>query len=112
MDIAATVCFVVGALFTFLAGVGVVRFDNIAARLHAAAKAPILGLMLTGVGVVLAVRSWEATIVVFLVITLQVIASPVGSHLLARSVYYQLRPELDGPDELAARDDQESATRD
>lgn len=110
MDVVAAVFLVIGALFTFLAGVGVVRFDDAAARLHAAAKAPILGLILTGIGVVLAVRTWEATIIVFLVITLQIVASPVGSHLLARSVYYQLRPELDGPDELAERNDAQSGT--
>ena len=103
MDIAATVCFVLGALFTLVAGVGVVRFDDIAARLHAAAKAPVLGLILTGIGVMLAMRTWEAVIVASLVITLQVVASPVGSHLLARSIYHRLRPELDGPDELAVR---------
>lgn len=105
MDVVATVLFVIGALFTFLAGVGVVRFDDASARLHAAAKAPILGLILTGIGVIVAMRTWEATIVVTLVITLQIVASPVGSHLLARSIYHQLRPGLDGPDELAARDD-------
>jgi multisubunit Na+/H+ antiporter MnhG subunit len=51
----------------------------------------------------LAMRTWEAVIVASLVITLQIVASPVGSHLLARSIYHQLRPELDGPDELAER---------
>ena len=38
--------------------------------------------------------------VVILVIVLQLIGGPVGTHLLGRSVYRRIRPPLMGPDEL------------
>ncbi len=101
IDAVAAFFLTAGALITLLAGVGVYRFPDVASRLHAAAKAPVLGIMLIGVGVVLAVRTVEAAAIVGLVILLQIIASPVGSHLLARSIYHRLDLDLEGPDELA-----------
>ena len=101
MDSLATVCFTAGSLLIFLAGVGLVRFRDVTARMHAAAKAPILGLMLIGAGVVASLRTWDAAALVGLVLVLQSIAIPVGSHVLARSIYYRMNPVLDGPDELA-----------
>lgn len=102
-DAIVAVCLAVGSFLTLLAGVGVARFPDAMARMHAAAKAPILGFMLVGVGVMLSLRTRDAVIIVVLVIVLQVIAVPVGSHVLARSMYYQMKPEIDGPDELAER---------
>ncbi len=101
MDIIGGIFLIVGALFILLAGVGVVRFDDIYARMHAAAKAPALGVLAIGVGAALTIRTTIAVGAVVLVIVLQLIAGPVGAHILARSVYRELRPDLDGPDELA-----------
>ncbi len=39
---------------------------------------------------------------VILVIVLQLIGGPVGTHLLGRAVYRRSRPTLMGPDELEA----------
>lgn len=102
-DVIVAVCFATGSLLTLLAGVGVVRFPDTMARMHAAAKAPILGFILIGVGVIVSLQTWEAATIVALVLVLQSIAVPVGSHVLARSTYYRMHPDLDGPDELAAR---------
>ncbi len=104
--IAATLL-TVGALVILLAAVGAVRFPDITSRLHAAAKAPVLGILFIGAGVVVALGTAEAAIVVGLGGLLQLIASPVGSHMLARSVYHRLNPEIDGTDELAAADNDE-----
>lgn len=100
MDIAVTVVLTLGTLFTLLAGIGMVRFRDVWARMHAAAKAPVLGLLLVGVGVILAARSVQVTLLVGLTIAFQMIASPVGSHVLARSTYRRVHPDVDGPDEL------------
>jgi multicomponent Na+:H+ antiporter subunit G len=102
MDALATVCLIAGSLLILLAGLGAVRFPDTMARMHAAAKAPTLGFILIGVGVVVSVRTWDAAVIVTLVIVLQMVAVPVGSHVLARSTYLRLRPEIDGPDELAS----------
>ncbi|HUF99196.1 MAG TPA: monovalent cation/H(+) antiporter subunit G [Ilumatobacter sp.] len=105
MDGFAAAFLTAGALLTLLAGIGVVRFPDVTSRMHAAAKAPVLGIMLCGIGVAFAVQTVETTIIVALVIVLQLITSPVGSHLLARSIYHQLHPHIDGVDELAAADE-------
>jgi multicomponent Na+:H+ antiporter subunit G len=107
MERLAEILMIVGSVFILLAGVGVVRFRAIYARMHAAAKAPTLGVLLICLGVALAVRTTEAVVTVLLVIVLQAIAGPVGSHVMARSVYRRLRPPLDGVDELAAAESAE-----
>ncbi len=104
-DAIVAVLLAVGSFLTLLAGVGVARFPDAMARMHAAAKAPILGFMLIGAGVMLSLQTTDAVAIVVLVIVLQAIAVPVGSHVLARSMYYRMKPELDGPDALAEADD-------
>jgi multicomponent Na+:H+ antiporter subunit G len=101
MDVLGGIFLIVGSLFILLAGVGVVRFDDIYARMHAGAKAPALGVLGVGLGAALTIRTTAAVVTVILVIVLQLIAGPVGSHILGRSVYRRLQPHLDGPDELA-----------
>lgn len=100
MDIIAGIFLIIGAFFVALAGVGVLRFHDTFSRMHAAAKAPALGLLCIGVGTVLSIRTVPATVVVTLVVVLQLLAGPVSSHLLGRSVYYRARPDLQGRDEL------------
>jgi multicomponent Na+:H+ antiporter subunit G len=105
MDLIGGAVLIVGAVFILLAGVGVVRFDHVFARMHAAAKAPALGVLLIGVGTVLTIRTVQATVAVALVVVLQLIAGPVGTHMLGRAVYRRMQPPLGGPDQLADRDD-------
>ena len=100
-DILGGLLLIVGSAFILLAAIGVVRFDDIYARMHAAAKAPALGVICIGVGASLIIGSLDALIVAVLVVVLQLISGPVGAHILARSVYRRLDPHLDGPDELA-----------
>lgn len=104
MDLIGGIVLVAGSVFILLAGVGVVRFPDIYSRLHAAAKAPALGVLLIGVGTILSIRSVQAAVAVALVVTLQLIAGPVGTHMLGRAVYRQVQPPLSGPDELAERE--------
>jgi len=104
MDVLGGIVLVIGALFILLAAVGAVRFDDIYSRMHAAAKGPALGVLLTGTGAALIIRSTTATVAIVLVIVLQLVTGAVGSHMLGRSVYRAIRPPLDGPDELADRE--------
>lgn len=101
VDVVAGVLLVFGASLILLAGVGVARFESIYARMHAAAKAPTLGILAIAIGVSLSIRSVVALVTAILVVLLQMITGPVGSHLLGRAVYRTIRPPLDGVDELA-----------
>ena len=101
METIGGVLLVIGALFVLLASIGVLRFDTIYARIHAGAKGPTLGILAIGLGTALTVHETTVVVTAILVVVLQLIAGPVGAHLLGRSVYRRLRPELDGLDELA-----------
>lgn len=95
----------VGALFVLLAAVGVVRFGDALARMHAAAKASTLGLVLVGIGAAIRIGTAAAIATVVLVIVLQLVASPIGGHVIARAVYRgSTTPDI-GVDELAESED-------
>jgi multicomponent Na+:H+ antiporter subunit G len=96
------VLLVFGSALILLAGVGVLRFQSTFARMHAAAKAPTLGILAIAIGVSLSVRSVAALVTALLVVVLQLVTGPVGTHLLGRSVYRQLEHDFDAGDELAA----------
>lgn len=99
-----------GALFTFIAALGLVRLPDLFSRTHAAAKPQMLGLMLIMGGVALMMRSWSWVGLCLAVLAIQMIAAPVGSHLLGRSAYRsglaktaslvvdELDPDPKGPD--------------
>ena len=50
MNVVAGIFMITGSLLTMIGGIGVVRFRDLMSRVHAAAKAPTLGLMLMAVG--------------------------------------------------------------
>ena len=99
-DVVGGVSMIIGALLVLLAGIGAVRFDDTYARMHAAAKAPALGILLMAVGVATTLRTTPAVIEALLIVALQLIAGTVGTHIMGRSVYYVIRPPLDATDEL------------
>ncbi len=105
MNVVGGIFLIFGASLILLAGIGVVRFDDIYARMHAGAKAPALGVLAIGIGVAFRIRTTDAIVTAILVVVLQLIAGPVGAHILGRSVYRQLQPPLGGPDELAAAEE-------
>lgn len=76
-----------GSAFTLIAGIGLVRFRDTFSRIHAAAKPQMLGLMLLCVGLVLMLRTWQWFAICTLVISIQMVAAPVASHLLGRAAY-------------------------
>lgn len=102
VDALGGVALIAGSVLILIAGIGVVRFGDIYARIHAAAKAPALGVLLVAVGAALIIRTTQAVATALLVVALQMITGPIGVHVLGRSVYLRLRPPLDGPDESAA----------
>jgi multicomponent Na+:H+ antiporter subunit G len=104
------VVLVLGAAFTLLAAVGVVRLPDLYTRMHAASKAGAVGGGLILIAV--AVLSQDAAVairaivgVIFLLLT-----TPVSAHLLARASYLSgYRPCNETVvDELASNKDQNS----
>ena len=76
-----------GALLVLLAAVGVIRFDDVLARMHALAKASTLGIVLVLAGAAVGLHDANDVTSLVLAALLQVLASPPASNLLSRATY-------------------------
>ncbi|MDF2806381.1 MAG: Na+/H+ antiporter subunit [Cellulosimicrobium sp.] len=110
-DVVSAVFLLCGAFLAFAAGVGVVRFPDLLARMHAATKPQVLGLILVLAGLSLRLRSWGAVATLFLVVIFQLLTSPVAAHMVGRAGYRtgKVRTDLLVVDELTR--DQDAAER-
>jgi multicomponent Na+:H+ antiporter subunit G len=104
-DYVAGALIIIGAVFTLIASLGIMRFPDIYTRMHSASKAGTLGsgLMLIALAVLAedhATVTRALAAVVFFLLT-----APVAAHLLAKAAYaagYQLW-ERSKIDEMAER---------
>ncbi len=86
-----------GAIFLFLGGLGIVRLPDIYSRLQAGTKASTLGAMslIFGVGL-LALREpghWNWFIKAIVIIIFIALSNPISSHALARGSYrHKIKP--------------------
>ena len=87
MDIVGGLLLIAGAVFVLVGAVGVIRFDTPTERLHAAAKGPTLGLMLLAAGAAFRIASVTAVVAVVLVVVLQLLSGPLGSHMIGRTIH-------------------------
>lgn len=87
MEVTASVLILAGATLTLLAAIGLFRFGDLFARMHAATKPATLGLTLILAGVVLVMPGTEPVAKLVLVILLQFVTAPIGAHLLGRAAY-------------------------
>ena len=96
----------VGAALAVIAGLGLQRFPDVFARMHAATKPATLGLALVLGGAALLVPDTGSRAKLLLVIVLQFITAPVGSHLVGRAAYRAGTELAEGTtiDELADAD--------
>ncbi len=99
------VLFVVAALFSFAAAIGLLRLPDVYMRMHAASKAGTLGALLPLIS--LGFVAWDSAVflralagAVFFLLT-----TPVSAHLLARAAYcVGIKPWAGtGTDELDGR---------
>ena len=87
MDLIAAIIMMLGALFTLLATVGLHRFDDVFARMHAAGKSSTLGLLLILIGVAFRLTDLGDLLKIGLVAVLAVITIPAGVHVIARAAW-------------------------
>ncbi len=110
-DVLAAVCLLGGALLAFAAGVGLLRFPDLLARMHSATKPQVLGLVLVLLGLALRLREGPALWMLLLIAVFQLLTSPVAAHMVGRAGYRtgKVGRDLLVVDELTA--DQEDAER-
>ena len=76
-----------GAVLILLSAIGVVRFDDLFARLHALAKASTLGVLLVLVGAAVNLPNLNDVTTVVLTGVVYLLASPPASNMLSRAAY-------------------------
>lgn len=110
-DVLAALCLLGGALLALAAGVGVLRFPDLLARMHSATKPQVLGLTLVLLGLALRLRTGPALWMLLLVVLFQLLTSPVAAHMVGRAGYRtgKVRHDLLLVDELTS--DQLAADR-
>lgn len=87
IDVLAGTLMTIGALLALIAGIGLQRFPDVFARMHAATKPATLGLALVLIGAALRMPDTGAVAKLLLVVILQFITAPLGSHLVGRATY-------------------------
>lgn len=92
-----------GAFFAVLGAIGVNRFGNVFARMHAQTKPVSLGILLIAIGTVLHLDQVGDMAKLGLAVFLQFVTAPLGMHMLGRSAYVNKEYTAPPPevDELA-----------
>ncbi len=102
-EVVASVLILTGVALGITAGLGLQRFPDVFARMHAATKPATLGLVLVLAGAAIRVQRPGDVAKLLLVIVLQFLTAPVGAHMIGRAAYRagtELSPET-SVDELA-----------
>ena len=102
-NVVSSALILMGVALAVLAGIGLHRFPDVFARMHAATKPATLGLVLILSGAALQVEEPGDVAKLLLVIGLQFLTAPVGAQVVGRAAYRagtELSPET-SIDELA-----------
>ena len=102
MRLVSELLIVAGAAWSVIAAVGIWRFDDIYARMHAATKTTTLGVLLIVSGTALSLGGFDAAKVLLAGLLLFPTA-PIGAHLIGRAVHHtdDADVRIDTVDELA-----------
>lgn len=84
-DDAGDVLILGGALWSLIAGIGLLRLPDVLTRMHAATKPQVLGLLMVLLGVALRLRGANDVTTLILVGLFQTWTVPVAAHMVARA---------------------------
>jgi multicomponent Na+:H+ antiporter subunit G len=87
LDLIGGVLILAGSFFCLTASLAQVRFPDVLARMHAATKPQVLGLLLVLGGVMFIMPSWPLFGFLTLVVVFQIMTAPISSHMVARAAY-------------------------
>lgn len=87
LDVVVSVLLIVGCLMSFTAGLGLIRLPDLLARMHAATKPQVLGLLCMLLAVVIGSRAWSLLPLAMLAWLLMLFTAPVSAHMVGRSGY-------------------------
>jgi len=109
-ELISSILGLLGALFCFIAALGVLRMPDILLRMHASTKAGTLGISLLLISAAVHFGTFPVTAKVILIIIFMFIANPIAAHVLARAAYFIDIPLWKGTviDELREHYDQKT----
>ncbi len=87
MNTVASVIMLIGAVFVAIAAMGLHRFDDVYARIHAAGKASTLGLWLVMLGAAMRIGSLGVGALLALIGIISLLTIPAGIHIIARAAW-------------------------
>lgn len=99
VDSAMEIVAVIGAALVLLAGIGVLRFPDLYARMHAATKASTIGIGLIGLAGAVTLADGRAKTLV--AVAFIFVTAPSVAHFIGRVAYRAEGIDID----LASRDD-------
>ena len=85
IEIIGNLFLIIGALFLFSAGLGVLRMPDTYNRIQTGTKATTLGTIMILVGIAMLNPSWGLKL--FILIFFVMLTNPVSSHALARAAH-------------------------
>lgn len=86
VDMVSGVLLIAGALLALVASIGLHRLPDTLARMHAATKPATLGVALCAIGAILQTQDTSTITKIVVVVVLQLVAAPVGAHVLGRAI--------------------------
>ncbi len=87
LDILTGVFLILGAFLSLAAGVGLIRFPDAIARMHATTKPQILGVIFILMAIALQDRRWATVLIMLAIIVFQMLTAPISAHMVGRAGY-------------------------
>lgn len=92
IDVITAILLVLGGSFCLIAAVGVIRLNDVYARMHASTKAGTLGLALICLAFMLHGDGWAGVIEGLFVFLFMIFTAPIGAHLIGRAAFRRQQP--------------------
>lgn len=86
-DVVVSVLLLAGASLSILAGIGLQRFPDVFARMHAATKPATLGLVLVLVAASLRLSDRGDVTKLLVIAAAQLVTAPLGAHMVGRAAH-------------------------
>ncbi len=111
--VAGNLSLIIGALFLFSAGLGVMRMPDTYNRIQTGTKATTLGTIMVLIGIAFLHPSWTLKLIILIFFVM--LTNPVSSHALARAAHTigtretesTVVDQLDSDDDEAAKEQAE-----
>ncbi|CAQ01523.1 monovalent cation/H(+) antiporter subunit G [Clavibacter sepedonicus] len=87
LDVVSLVLLILGGVLSVAAGVGLLRFPDPLARMHAATKPQILGVILVLLALALQSQSLSTVAMLVPVLLFQMLTAPISAHMVGRAGY-------------------------